>query len=131
MPGSWASQYGLRKGGSVPSCCVTRYCSGVSLFCSSASEGFLKVAMVRLRVERRNRLRREGAQARPRRRREMRGSPVPLGAKRRTLALALISTAAVAQNMFHGDAAHSAAYAGPGPRSAKADGSAEADRGDL
>lgn len=49
----------------------------------------------------------------------MRGSPVRLADMRRTLALALISTAAMAQNMFHGDAAHSGVYAGPGPRSGK------------
>ena len=38
MPGSLLSQYSFSNGRSVPSCCVTRYCSGVS---SDTASGFL------------------------------------------------------------------------------------------
>src|SRR5262245_49228659 len=42
MPGCLLSQYALWKGRSVPSCCVTSYCSGVSRERRSSSVGFLK-----------------------------------------------------------------------------------------
>jgi len=47
MPASWLSQYSLRNGGSVPSCCVTLYCSGVSRSLSSVSFGFVYVDIQR------------------------------------------------------------------------------------
>src|SRR5262245_9327341 len=43
MPSWWLFQYSLWKGGSVPSCWVTWYCSGDSRFLSSASLGLTKV----------------------------------------------------------------------------------------
>src|SRR5438552_1230764 len=46
MPASWLFTYSLRKGGSVPSCCVTLYCIGVSDFFSSSSLGFLNVSIL-------------------------------------------------------------------------------------
>src|SRR6266511_1056796 len=45
MPGLCSFQYALRNGGSVPSCCVTSYCSRVSRLRSSSSEGFVKVVI--------------------------------------------------------------------------------------
>src|SRR5689334_5645760 len=45
MPSSWLSQNSFRNGGSVPSCCVTLYCMGVSFFWSSLSLGFLNVSV--------------------------------------------------------------------------------------
>src|ERR1051326_420722 len=41
MPGRGLSQNSLRKGGSVPSCCVTSYCSRVSRRFNSVSLGFV------------------------------------------------------------------------------------------
>ncbi len=41
IPAAWLSQYSLLNGCSVPSCCVTSYCSGVSIFFKSPSEGFV------------------------------------------------------------------------------------------
>src|SRR5512141_1844462 len=43
MPAAWLSQYSLRNGASVPSSCVTWYCSGVSFRLSSSRSGFLLV----------------------------------------------------------------------------------------
>src|SRR5689334_8468609 len=40
MPGAWLSQNALLKGRSVPSFCVTAYCSGVRQLLSSVSLGF-------------------------------------------------------------------------------------------
>src|SRR4030066_2492499 len=40
MPGFLLSQYSLLNGLSVPSFCVTLYCSGASIFLSSSSDGF-------------------------------------------------------------------------------------------
>src|SRR5688572_13762226 len=46
MPGSWLFQYSFRNGGSVASFCVTSYCSGVSFFRSSSSDGLAGAVIV-------------------------------------------------------------------------------------
>src|SRR3954468_6918944 len=53
MPGAWLFQYALLKGGSVPSCCVTRNWSGVSFALrafSSSSDSLLDMLSLALRV---------------------------------------------------------------------------------
>src|SRR5262245_3459374 len=46
MPSSWLFQYALRKGGSVASCWVTSYCSGLSRCLRSSSLGLTNVFFI-------------------------------------------------------------------------------------